>query len=1032
VLNAGSPIDCDTALRLLADATPARPATVIAITPAASDAALRALAEAVPRVSETPARMALVRAALYEGASSTTAVPTPVSTPAAPAAVTVLVRRLVGILNEQQHHHSGRDDDAAAPVQPRRVIFVLPEWVPASVEAAAQAIAAGSAPALAVVTQTGARAGLRAAVPLRKTPLDVAARLGEEPARKPPRPTVDELGDSVSPTNAKRKSEQAAAGGYLPLFFPTVAAGSAAAAGSEARASPSRPVTPVSDNGGSTSRRLRPFSASLAAAHAAAVRDAARAEQEAAPPVVSAAPLEWSAPPEVVVPRALVDVAAKSPRMAVEAAPIAAVAHSPFLSAAQQRTVAYLDRTQFFACQRAAPTNTTTEQYVGTSAPREGSWLVRALSTAPHATSASTSSGPPTALAGGRAISVAETDFGSLRAASSVHLEPGSPVKIGDRSSRANRTRDDDVFAVPEPPGAARDDDEAADDDAEAMAHLESVLHGRPAAGSPASIPWMPSESPAPRHPGDSAPLVNWPPPREPASTVPDGWHPILLGGSLLQGYDPTAHSARSAASSTSAGSSSSSAGGKLNAHLIKELGELHRIYQSTGDHWREYSYRRAMAVLAKFPVEITDAHKQLADVRGIGDKIRLKIAEILERGTSRKLEALKARPEVAGLDVLTNIFGVGPATAKKLMGLGVYSIDALRTNAAALATLTAPQQLGVRHYEDLLERIPRGEVTRIQNVVVRALEHLGYNVRVADEWNDPTDAAASSVSGRAEAGGLQTGGEPAPVGAATAPSTLTTMAATRRTSASRSRHGGRRGVVDVVTCGSYRRGKASSGDVDILVCERSGSYGDALLPFILDALRHDTAAQGGGGDAGKLEGDDHYDLFETLTAHGDSGTAHGSSTSAMVAAAAGSAARGEVHDSRTWLGVVRLAPNAARPLQDDAPPVELDRPTANRVRRLDIKCYDPESFPFAVLYFTGSDYFNRSMRLYASKRGFSLSDRNLRPVVRVRALPRAPGGSSAGAVVHAGPPVACATERDIFAALGLPYRTPAERDLES
>ena len=34
--------------------------------------------------------------------------------------------------------------------------------------------------------------------------------------------------------------------------------------------------------------------------------------------------------------------------------------------------------------------------------------------------------------------------------------------------------------------------------------------------------------------------------------------------------------------------------------------------------------------------------------------------------------------------------------------------------------------------------------------------------------------------------------------------------------------------------------------------------------------------------------------------------------------------------------------------------------------RRIDMKTYPKEQFGFAILYFTGSDYFNRSMRLFA------------------------------------------------------------------
>ena len=87
--------------------------------------------------------------------------------------------------------------------------------------------------------------------------------------------------------------------------------------------------------------------------------------------------------------------------------------------------------------------------------------------------------------------------------------------------------------------------------------------------------------------------------------------------------------------------------------------------------------------------------------------------------------------------------------------------------------------------------------------------------------------------------------------------------------------------------------------------------------------------------------------------------------------------------------------------------------------RRLDIKVYPADQFPFAVLYFTGSDYFNRSMRLYCHKRGLSLSDHGLTHVIRHRRE-----------AIHEGASVPCRSERDIFDAIGLPYRMPHERDL--
>jgi DNA polymerase lambda len=71
------------------------------------------------------------------------------------------------------------------------------------------------------------------------------------------------------------------------------------------------------------------------------------------------------------------------------------------------------------------------------------------------------------------------------------------------------------------------------------------------------------------------------------------------------------------------------------------------------------------------------------------------------------------------------------------------------------------------------------------------------------------------------------------------------------------------------------------------------------------------------------------------------------------------------------------------------------------------------------LLYFTGSDYFNRSMRLFAEKKGFTLSDHGLARV-----------GKAKGEKVAKGMGIPCETEEDVFKALGLPYKTPAERDI--
>ena len=79
--------------------------------------------------------------------------------------------------------------------------------------------------------------------------------------------------------------------------------------------------------------------------------------------------------------------------------------------------------------------------------------------------------------------------------------------------------------------------------------------------------------------------------------------------------------------------------------------------------------------------------------------------------------------------------------------------------------------------------------------------------------------------------------------------------------------------------------------------------------------------------------------------------------------------------------------------------------------RRIDIKVYEKSFFPFAILYFTGSAYFNRSIRLYAKYMGLHLSDKEL-------------------SYRKNGEKIFCENEREIFEKLGIEFKEPCDRDI--
>ncbi|XP_051168701.1 DNA polymerase beta-like [Leptopilina boulardi] len=82
--------------------------------------------------------------------------------------------------------------------------------------------------------------------------------------------------------------------------------------------------------------------------------------------------------------------------------------------------------------------------------------------------------------------------------------------------------------------------------------------------------------------------------------------------------------------------------------------------------------------------------------------------------------------------------------------------------------------------------------------------------------------------------------------------------------------------------------------------------------------------------------------------------------------------------------------------------------------RRLDIRLAPYDQYYCAVLYFTGSDLFNKEMRAHALEKKFTLNEYTLRHLT-LEGVP--------------GEPEKITSEEDIFKILNYPYKTPEERN---
>ena len=179
----------------------------------------------------------------------------------------------------------------------------------------------------------------------------------------------------------------------------------------------------------------------------------------------------------------------------------------------------------------------------------------------------------------------------------------------------------------------------------------------------------------------------------------------------------------------------------------------------------------------------------------------------------------------------------------------------------------------------------------------------------------------------------------------------------------------------EVIVGGSYRRGAATSGDIDCVITHPTHPL-STIRTLVLDTLVPQLFARGF--------------LKATLSA-----TTSASKTGSK------------------WHGASSL-PSLGTPSIGGQ-----KRSKEPTWRRIDLLLVPPESKGAALIYFTGNDIFNRSIRLLASKRGMRLNQHGL-----FKDVMRGPGRLK----ITEGTLLEGRDEKRIFELLGVPWREPEQR----
>jgi DNA polymerase/3'-5' exonuclease PolX len=319
------------------------------------------------------------------------------------------------------------------------------------------------------------------------------------------------------------------------------------------------------------------------------------------------------------------------------------------------------------------------------------------------------------------------------------------------------------------------------------------------------------------------------------------------------------------------------------------------------GNQFRAKQIATVITMLKNYPEKITIKNfNELGTLPGIGKNTIGRIKEIIETGKLEELDEfnktydnklVKKKKKV--IENLKEVVGIGPNKADELYDKGIKNVEDLKKKVEeGKIDVNEKIKLGLNYFGVYQTNIPRKEISEIKSKTIdKAVKKL--NERYPEENNG----------------------------------------------------------INYIICGSYRREKPTSGDIDILLynsnedTKKKSDHKPYLEPFI-DILK---------------EGKNPF-LLDDLT---------------------------DKNYQTKYMGFCKYKKNP--------------------VRRIDVRFIKYKSYPYGILYFTGSMELNKKMREIAKNQGYKLSEYSLENI-------------------ETGKKFIAKTEKEIFNKLGLDYIEPRLR----
>jgi apurinic endonuclease APN1 len=189
------------------------------------------------------------------------------------------------------------------------------------------------------------------------------------------------------------------------------------------------------------------------------------------------------------------------------------------------------------------------------------------------------------------------------------------------------------------------------------------------------------------------------------------------------------------------------------NVAIINRLKLIQDYYNYIdGDRIRGIAYGRAVLALRNYPEEIMSGD-QVRGVKGIGDKIALKINQYLQDGEMKiikELDIVKKMEdyEMRKKEMITSILGFGPSKVKELKKKGIITVKELRKAfKEGEVDLNNQELVGLTYHTDLSKKIPREITSKIGKEITKLINKSG----LTKKYGLLIELAGSYPSGKME-----------------------------------------------------------------------------------------------------------------------------------------------------------------------------------------------------------------------------------------------------------------------------------------